>query len=240
MPYNRHHKGHRAQDFGWKGSSWVQEWKVSSKSRASKTKKKKGVLFHILHSWAVGFLDKGCYRQSKFIQVQNQLDKIQIILSRFLKCKNATFPLGTNHWKLGEHEVMYHYTLILFLYFPYTFSTDGCQRLGKAGLWFGLIWSLLSYCFSRGSVCIGDLLPEPLLGQHFSCCKCFSRLSPLSAHTEGFPLPVDSSLEPKHSPGGWALPPRLCPAAVWHGTPVSGEEIWRQTARGKGIPFSIA
>lgn len=138
------------------------------------------------------------------------MDKVKKILSGFIKCKNATFPLQiTNHWKLGEHQRMYHYILILFLYLPYTPSTDGCQRQdpGKDRLLisFDLICLdlILTFLLLFETVCSHRSSPPVLLlGQQFSCCKWFSRLSPLSAHIEEFPLPVNNRLEPKHSPGG--------------------------------------
>lgn len=68
----------------------------------------------------------------------------------------------TNHWKLGEHQVMYHCRFILFLYFPYTSSTDGCQRQdpghGRPLICFDLILTfLLLFDPYILTVCIRDL-----------------------------------------------------------------------------------
>lgn len=35
----------------------------------------------------------------------------------------------------------------------------------------------------------------------------------------------------------WKLPPRLCPAAVWHGTPMSVQEVWKTNSTGKEHSF---
>lgn len=41
MPYNRHHKGHRAQDDGWKGSSSAGTGKCQVKTEFTKQNKTK-------------------------------------------------------------------------------------------------------------------------------------------------------------------------------------------------------